>query len=265
MGNLRSTAIDAAEPPKGGSAPSSGTHTARIRVGTAGWGIPRHVAGAFPSEGSLLERYGRVFDAVEINSTFKRLHRQDTFERWAGSVDADFRFSVKFPNAITHEARLIGVERPVEIFLEAVSALAPKLGPLLLQLPPSLAFDAHAFGGFCAHLRACGDYSIACEPRHASWFEPWIDRWLDDRQIARVAADPDPHPGAGTPGGWRGLSYYRLHGSPRVYYSPYQTDALTALNTRLRRDEAIAVWCVFDNTASGAAATNALALKADLR
>lgn len=237
---------------------------ARIRVGTAGWGIPRDAAALFPAGGSVLERYARVFDAVEINSTFTHTHRQDTFERWAGSVGVDFRFSVKFPKAITHEARLIGVERPVEMFLEAASALGPKLGPLLIQLPPSLAFDAHAFDGFCARLRACGDYAIACEPRHASWFEARVGSWLAHRRVARVAADPALHPGAGAPGGWRGLSYYRLHGSPRVYYSPYPIDALTALSTRLERDEATAVWCVFDNTASGAAASDALTLKAAL-
>jgi len=265
MGNLRSTAIDAAEPAKGGDASLLAVRTARIRVGTAGWGIPRDVAASFPGEDSVLERYARVFDAVEINSTFTRTHRQETFERWAGSVGADFRFSVKFPKAITHEARLVGVERPVEAFLEAVGAMGSKLGPLLVQLPPSLVFDAHVFSIFCAHLRACGDYAVACEPRHASWFEPRIDDWLADRRIARVAADPALHPGAGAPGGWRGLSYYRLHGSPRVYYSPYQAAALAALKERLGRDEAVAVWCVFDNTASGAAAGNALTLEAALR
>lgn len=101
----------------------------RIRVGTAGWGIPREAAAAFPGEGSVLERYGRVFDAVEINTTFKRVHRHETFERWACSVDADFQFAVKFPKAITHEARLVGVERPMRAFLEAPAPWAASSGP----------------------------------------------------------------------------------------------------------------------------------------
>ncbi|MDQ2861072.1 MAG: DUF72 domain-containing protein [Pseudomonadota bacterium] len=258
-------AFDAAEPLEGGSASLLAAQATRIRVGTAGWGIPRETATAFPGEGSVLERYGRVFDAVEINTTFRRVHRHETFERWASSVGVDFRFAVKFPKAITHEARLVGVEEPMRAFLEAVGVLGRKLGPLLVQLPPSLAFDARVFGIFCARLRACGDYVLACEPRHASWFEPRVDRWLAERRIARVAADPALHPGAGAPGGWRGLSYYRLHGSPRVYYSAYQARALADLEERMARDDAKANWCIFDNTALGAAAGNALALRAAIR
>ena len=265
MGDLPSTALDAAEPTEGGSAALLAVQATRIRVGTAGWGIPREAAAAFPGEGSVLERYGRVFDAVEINTTFKRVHRHETFERWASSVDADFQFVVKFPKAITHEARLVGVERPMRAFLEAAGALGRKLGPLLIQLPPSLVFDAAVFADFCARLRACGDYAVACEPRHASWFEPQIDDWLAERRIARVAADPALHPSAGAPGGWRGLSYYRLHGSPRVYYSAYQAQTLAALKERVAADGAKAVWCIFDNTASGAAAGNALALRSAFR
>ena len=235
------------------------------RIGTAGWGIPSAVAAAFPGGESLLERYGRVFDAVEVNSTFRRVHRRETFERWAGSVGADFRFSVKVPKAITHEARLHGVERPLETLLAATAGLGANLGPLLVQLPPSLVFDAAVFDIFRGRLRDLGDPALACEPRHASWFEPWVDDWLADRRIARVAADPALHPRAVAPGGWRGLSYYRLHGSPKVYYTPYNADALAALKERLARDEAGSVWCMFDNTASGAATSNALALKAALQ
>ena len=80
-----------------------------------------------------------------------------------------------------------------------------------------------------------------------------------------MAADPAPHPSAGAPGGWRGLSYYRLHGSPRVYYSAYQAQTLAALKERVAADGAKAVWCIFDNTASGAAAGNALALRSAFR
>jgi uncharacterized protein YecE (DUF72 family) len=236
----------------------------KVRIGTAGWGIPRDVATEFPGEGAVLERYARVFDAVEINTTFKRIHRPQTFERWAGSVAAGFEFAVKLPRAITHGARLTGVDEPLKTFLATLGALGPKLGPLLIQLPPSLVFDAGVFGAALDCVRARGDYEVACEPRHASWFEPKVDGWLAERQVARVAADPALHPGAGSPGGWRGLSYYRLHGSPRVYYSDYKPGALAALAERLARDRAGALWCVFDNTASGAAAGNALSLRAAL-
>jgi uncharacterized protein YecE (DUF72 family) len=205
-----------------------------------------------------------VFNAVEINSTFRRSHRATTYERWASQVPANFKFSIKTPKSVTHQARLLDSEAPIDAFLNEVTHLGDKLGPLLLQLPPSLAFALDVVDPACRRLSQGGRFAIACEPRHASWFGPEVDRWLADRRIARVASDPARHPGAGEPGGWRGLSYYRLHGSPRMYYSSYSPDALAALREQLEHDEAGEKWCIFDNTASGAAASNALALKREM-
>jgi uncharacterized protein YecE (DUF72 family) len=87
-----------------------------------------------------------------------------------------------------------------------------------------------------------------------------------ERQIARVAADPARVSGAGEPGGWRGFFYIRLHGSPDVYYSSYDEDALGSLASRTELLAAEApIWCIFDNTAAGAAMDNALALQEDLQ
>ncbi len=93
------------------------------------------------------------------------------------------------------------------------------------------------------------------------WFTPEVDQWLAARRITRVAADPARHPGAAEPGGWRGLSYYRMHGSPKMYYSPYSLGALASLRDHLERNAASETWCIFDNTASGAALPNALTLQ----
>ena len=218
----------------------------------------------FPVEGSALARYAGVFDATEINSTFKRSHRATTYERWRDAAPPNFRFSIKTPKAITHESRLIDCEAGVEAFAAEAAQLGTRLGPVLLQLPPSLPFDSAAVESFIGRMRGHGEVAIACEPRHASWFTAEVDGWLADHRIARVAADPARHPRAGEPGGWRGLTYHRLHGSPRVYYSAYGAAALATLAERLARDAAAEVWCVFDNTASGAAAADALALKAAL-
>ena len=231
-----------------------------IRIGTAGWTIPRAASGDFPTEGSGLSRYASVLNAAEINSTFHRSHQTKTWERWRETVPEQFRFSVKTPKALTHDARLLDCSDGVKEFLKEISSLAPKLGPILLQLPPSFAFDAAIVEPFCRMLAQDDQSRIVCEPRHASWFNADVDRWLSARRIARVAADPARHPGASAPGGWRGLSYYRLHGSPRVYYSSYGAEELDALRDRLESDDAEERWCIFDNTASGAAATNAITL-----
>jgi uncharacterized protein YecE (DUF72 family) len=234
----------------------------RTRIGTAGWAIPRAAAAAFPAEGSGLRRYAGVLSAVEINSTFRHSHRAGTYDGWAAAVPASFRFAVKTPKALTHEARLVRCEAGIETFVDEVARLGPKLGPILLQLPPSFGFDSAVVDPFCRRLSRDQRFAIACEPRHASWFTGEVDAWLADRGIARVAADPSRHPGAGEPGGWRGLSYYRLHGSPRVYYSAYGPDGIQHLRARLARDPAPDLWCIFDNTASGAATADALALQA---
>ena len=233
-----------------------------VRIGTAGWAIPTPVISEFPTSGSTLARYASIFNATEINSSFRRSHRATTYARWASTTPSSFRFSVKTPKSISHLLRLLDCDTAVESFLDEIRHLGDKLGPLLLQLPPSLAFDAQSVDRACNTLSGDGRYRIACEPRHASWFTPDVDRWLAERRIARVASDPARHPGAGEPGGWRGLSYYRLHGSPRTYYSSYDSTALTALHSLLERDEATDRWCIFDNTASGAAASNALSLAA---
>ena len=232
-----------------------------IRIGTAGWAIPRAVADAFPAHGSGLERYAARFDAAEINSSFYRPHRPDTYARWAAAVPESFRFSVKLPKAITHERRLVDVDVVLRAFLEEVSFLGTKLGPLLVQLPPSFAFDESVAGAFLRALRTVTDAMVACEPRHASWFEPTADRLLSDYRVARVVADPAKIPAAAVAGGWRGLAYFRLHGSPQMYYSRYDTDFLAGLAARLRAAAADEIWCVFDNTTSGAAADNALSLQ----
>lgn len=193
--------------------------TPSLFVGCAGWSIPKPAQPDFPAGGSHLERYAQRLPAVEINSSFYRPHRPATYARWAESVPADFRFAVKVPKTITHEAKLVATEGVLERFLAEVGGLGAKLGVLLVQLPPSLRFDAVVAGGFFDLLRECRTGACACEPRHPSWFAPEADALLRRRQIARVAADPASVPAAALPGGWEGLAYYRLHGSPKIYYS----------------------------------------------
>ena len=230
-----------------------------VYVGTAGWTLPREAASDFPEEGTHLARYAQRFCGVEINSSFYKPHRPATYARWAASVPADFRFAVKVPKEITHRLKLVDTTAPLERFLGEATALEAKLGPLLVQLPPSLAFDRQVAEAFFASLRARFTGSVVCEPRHPSWFGSEAERVLTDFQVARVAADPAPVPEAAHPGGWQGLAYYRLHGSPRIYYSAYSDDALKTLAQNLRRSsQSVPAWCIFDNTALGAATGNAL-------
>ena len=233
-----------------------------LRIGTAGWGLPRIWRGEFPPDGSYLERYAARFDAAEINSSFYRQHRRGVYERWAASVPPHFRFAVKVPRAITHDQALVAADVLLEVFLEEVVGLGSRLGPLLVQLPPSLGFDAEHADEFFEMLRHLHAGPVGCEPRHESWFGAPAEQLLRRHRVTRVAADPARVPAAADPGGDDAFVYYRLHGSPRIYWSDYEPARLAAIAERLRGDAVTGGerWCIFDNTTSGAATGNALAL-----
>jgi uncharacterized protein YecE (DUF72 family) len=236
--------------------------TVPARIGTAGWSIPGAVAAALPGEGSHLQRYASVFGATEINSSFHRPHRPSTYQRWAASVPPDFRFSVKVPKTITHQARLIDCGDLLTRFADEIAGLGERRGPVLVQLPPSLAFDAEVADIFFAEAVRLLGPAIVCEPRHRSWFEPAANDRLAELRVARVVADPAICAEAAVPGGWPGIVYVRLHGSPVMYRSSYDRAALDRQSVAISDAQArgAACWTIFDNTASGAALANALDL-----
>ena len=240
----------------------AGVGPAVLRIGCAGWSLPRAQWPRFPAEGSHLERYAARFTAVEIDTSFYRPHRRETYERWAASTPHGFRFAVKLPQSITHERKLVDAMSPFDEFLAQAHGLGDKLGCLLIQLPPKLGFDAAVVDRFLAALRDRYAGPLALEPRHAEWFAPVADQMLVRFKVARVLADPVLHD-AVAPGGWPGLVYLRLHGSPRRYWSAYDDAWLSRLGERLiqAQQEGAECWCVLDNTAGGEATGNALALR----
>jgi uncharacterized protein YecE (DUF72 family) len=144
-------------------------------------------------------------------------------------------------------------------FLSDTTNLGGKLGLYLVQLPPSHVFDKGRAQAFFERIWDATNVDIVCEPRHRSWFERTLGNLLTELKIGRVAADPPPEHGADSPGGWEGVIYYRLHGSPRMYYDSYAKQQLTAFAERLRSTPGDSpVWCIFNNTARGAGTENAL-------
>jgi uncharacterized protein YecE (DUF72 family) len=226
----------------------------------------RHRRLEHPGEGRRAVRPRRLGTAalrdavrrVEINSSFYRPHRRETWERWADSVPADFRFAVKMPKTVSHERKLVDCGEMVARFLDDLAGLGDKLAILLLQLPPKLAFDPEVAEPFLAGLAGASPARLVCEPRHPSWFEPGPDAMLARLEVARVAADPAIVPAAALPGGWRGLSYWRLHGSPRMYRSSYDDGRLDRYAALIREESP--AWCIFDNSAASAATGDALGL-----
>lgn len=242
---------------------------ASVRIGTAGWAIPLALSDEFRSEGQHLQRYARRLTCTEINSSFYRSHRAQTYERWASITPPNFRFSVKLPRTITHEAQLQDRHESLDRFLGEVAGLGEKLSVVLVQLPPSLPLESRVASKFFDSLAERCTAAVVVEPRHASWFTALADRLLIAAGVSRAGVDPAPCPPAAFPGGLstipgqgalRGVPYYRWHGSPRMYWSAYSTNWLRARvpELALYRRSKIEPWCIFDNTAGGAALTNAL-------
>jgi uncharacterized protein YecE (DUF72 family) len=231
-------------------------------IGCAGTSIPREVAADFPGEGSHLERYARVLGCAEINSSFYRPHQPATYARWAASVPESFRFSVKLPRTITHDAKLANVEALLDVFRGQASNLGDRLGCVLVQLPPKLDFDPVVAAAFFTQLQARFDCMVACEARHPGWFGDEATAVLTAAGVTRVIADPAKgQPGAHVP--TTDAIYTRLHGAPRIYYSSYEPAYLAQLSADIATHQQAGrpVWCIFDNTASGAATANALTVQ----
>ncbi|MDQ6885668.1 MAG: DUF72 domain-containing protein [Gemmatimonadota bacterium] len=132
-----------------------------------------------------------------MNSSFHRPHRPDSYRRWADSVPADFRFAVKLPKEITHVRKLRDCVEPIDRFLGECGQLGDKLGPLLVQLPPSLELDSAVARGFFELVRQRVTGPVVCEPRHPTWFGDEGDDLLRRMEVARVGADPARVPEAG--------------------------------------------------------------------
>ena len=210
-------------------------------------------------------RYASRFNAVEINSSFHRPHRQTTYLRWADSVPDGFAFSVKLPRRITHDLRLVGALDALEQFAGEVSGLGAKLGCVLIQLPPSLVFDGAVAKAFLEGVREHIAALAVIEARHVTWFSDDATSLLTTMEIGRVHADPPAVPLAvvdTVP-----IRYHRMHGSPRIYYSKYDEGILAELASDLVATSAAGApaWCIFDNTTLGHATSDALAVQRLLR
>jgi uncharacterized protein YecE (DUF72 family) len=237
-----------------------------VKIGCAGWSLSSAVGASFPSAGSHLERYAAVFSAVEINSSFYRPHMPKTYARWRDSTPDDFRFSVKMPRTISHEHRLRDTDDLLKKFLAEAGELGEKLGCLLLQLPPSLAFNTQDATAFFALLRQQTSVAVACEPRHPTWFGAEAADLMRRHAIGCTRADPAPVREA-EPAGYDRTMYIRLHGTPVIYRSAYSDAFLEAVAQRVSEAAPLVdtVWCIFDNTADGHAIPNALTLLHMLR
>lgn len=243
-----------------------------MRIGTAGWTIPTYLKNDFALEGSHLERYSQVFNSVEINSSFYRDHKSETYAKWNLLTPKNFRFSVKLSRYFTQEKRLEEAGIRLQQTLEGISHLKEKWGVLLIQLPPRLAFSYDVVKRFIDELRHFYTGPAVWEPRHPSWACLEAIDLFNRYEMSKVFADPEPCPlpeelllASST----KALRYFRLHGSPEIYKSHYTEETMISIVHEIQKSplfnssQAVPsnTWVIFDNTTYGYATQNALELQ----
>ena len=234
-----------------------------VRIGTSGFSYP-HWRGVFYPYGlhqsKLLQYYQECFDTVEINTTFYRLPRPDTFLNWGKSVRPDFMFALKASRLITHLKRLKNVEAELSRFLESAMILGDRLGPVLYQLPPSLTLDIGRLSAFLSLLP--GNMRHAVEFRHPSWFVCDVRNLLVRQGVSFCISDgPDGHQSPD----WVSSQnvYMRFHGPEWQYGGQYPSEQLVEWAKKIERyvKEGLSVVAFFNNDAQGYAVNDAKQLK----
>ncbi len=161
----------------------------RFHIGTMGWSYD-FWKGNFYSEGAkdLLEEYAKNFDSVEMDSTFYRIPSRNTVMKWKEEVPDNFIFSAKFPRKITHIKMLSDCREELDVFLEHMSLLGDKLGPMLLQLPPSFKPEkAEILKDFLSVLP--DGYRYAVEIRNKKWLNEEFYDILRNEAVALALID----------------------------------------------------------------------------
>ncbi len=228
-------------------------------VGTSGWQYRDWREALYPPGLPVrlwLERYAAGFATVEINNAFYRLPTRETFEAWRERVPPDFVVAVKASRYLTHIKRLRDPAEPVDRLMTHAAGLGDRLGPVLLQLPPTLRADA-ALLDTCLACFPPGT-RVAVEPRHASWWTPEIREVLVSRAAALCWADVRARPATPL---WRTTDwgYLRFHQGRATPWPHYGRRSLSTWVHRIQEtwpDES--VYTYFNNDPNAAAVRDAV-------
>jgi len=237
-----------------------------VHIGTSGWSY-KHWSGIFYPENvkpeRYLEFYSSKFSCVELNSSFYHLPLSSTVTGWVRRTPDSFIFCPKFSRYVTHELKLSNSEEPVKKFFDVFRKLKPKIGPVLIQLPPGLSYDEPLFSGFlCMLTEQYTDYRFAVEVRNRSWINDNFFSLLNKHDIAFVIADSGnryPYYEAVT----ASFVFIRFHGREHLYASDYGDDVLFQYAEKIQQwlNEEKEIWIFFNNDFHGYAVKNAERLK----
>jgi uncharacterized protein YecE (DUF72 family) len=238
-----------------------------IFIGTSGWQYKDWRGRFYPSglpQRRWLEHYAEHFATVEINNAFYRLPERETFVQWRQRTPDDFVVVVKVSRYLTHIKRLREPQEPVRRFLDRATGLGDRLGPVLLQLPPTLRADSDALATTLALFPR--EVRVAVEPRHPSWWTGQIRSVLERHGAALCWADRGSRPVTPL---WRtaDFGYLRLHEGRAKPWPRYGPRALRTWLERLADTygDGAPVYAFFNNDPGGAAVTDAAAMAAVAR
>jgi len=233
-------------------------------IGTSGWSYS-HWRGIFYPENlspaNFLNYYLTKFNSVEVNSSFYRLPKEQTFKDWYQKTPADFVFSLKASRFISHQKKLKDCLQSWQLFLSRARLLKRKLGPILFQLPPNLKVDQSRLETFLKILPK--EMRFSFEFRNETWFCQPIFDLLKRFNVALTIADSPSYPLVKKI--TADFAYLRLHGHDQLYSSDYSGSSLGKWRRSIKKwvkgFNLKAVYLYFDNDADGFAPKNALTLK----
>lgn len=234
----------------------------QLHIGTSGWSY-KHWKGIFYPEkmasGKYLEFYISQFDCTELNASFYRLPNKKTIESWNKQIPENFRLALKLSRQITHYKRLKDTEDELSTFFDLFKPLQNKLGPVLIQLPPSLKFNSEVVESFFIELnKNYSDYTFALEARNSTWFAEEAISLTKKYGIGWTIAESGgrfPQSDAVT----SDIVYLRFHGPKNPTTTGYSEKELSlwAKKTRAWIKKGLNVWAFFNNDTAGHAVMNA--------
>jgi uncharacterized protein YecE (DUF72 family) len=238
----------------------------KIYIGTSGWQY-YHWKGKFypedlPSK-DFLKFYSKYFNTVEVNTSFYHFTKKSTFEKWQNEVNKDFLFSIKLHRLFTHFRKLKlnkDDKRILKETIEGYKVLGKNLGPILIQLPPSLKKDLKVLEKF---LKNFENLKLAIEFRHKSWLDKETYNFLKKKKVAFVISDSPRWPTDIVK--TCDFVYIRFHGKPKLFVSKYEKEELQRYAKEIKKLKPKILFAYFNNDAEGYAVEDALVFKEILK
>jgi len=245
--------------------------TQNVYIGTSGWSYNwKNFYPSGVSSRKRLEYYSGQFPTAEVNYSFYRLPNQSTYEKWEAETPESFRFALKLSRYVTHIKRLKGIKKPLRDFFKRATCLGNKIGPILIQLPPSFKLDNNRLQYFLETADSVKEemnwqqLRFGFEARHPTWFEESDERndmltLLKEHNAAFVFAHSSRYPYPDDEPVTADFVYLRLHGPEKLFGSPYKKEGLQPFAEKIKKwqNNDLMIYAYFNNDMNGYAPDDA--------